>query len=334
MDWSNGFSAAYYMALVDPVTWRDIERVEIVGGSVASTGTGLRQSADVVCTEFNPDCERWARIYLEAAQDGDALRVPLFTGLTSVPGRNIDGNRIQYPLTCYSVLKPAEDVLLPRGWYAPAGFSGAAIVADLLSVTPAPVTYMDNAPALAQPIIAEDRENRLTMANKVLAAINWRLRIAGDGSISVCPKASEAVAVFGMERDIVEPSITVRADWFSCPNVFRAISGGESAVARDDDESSALSTAVRGREIWKEETNCDISDGESLDDYAVRRLRELQTVSCTLSYSRRYDPSVLVGDLIQMRYPAQDLTEVYEVTAQTITLGYGARTSEEARRWI
>ena len=47
MDWSKGFSAEYYMAIVDPSTWRDVERVEITGGSVTRTASGLLQSIQV-----------------------------------------------------------------------------------------------------------------------------------------------------------------------------------------------------------------------------------------------------------------------------------------------
>lgn len=331
MDWAKGFSASYYMALVDPVTWRDAERVEITGGSITRTETGLRQSADVDCTEFETDRERWVRIYLDAAQEGDVAHVPLFTGLTSVPERDIDGTRIRYPLICYSVLKPAEDVLLPRGWYAPAGFNGAAVIAELLSVTPAPIEVMENAPRLTQSILAEDGENRLTMANKVLDAINWRLRINGDGTITIGPPATEPAASFGMDNDVIEPKLQRRADWFSCPNVFRAVSGGQIAVARDDDEDSMLSTVNRGREIWMEEADCELNSGEGLEQYAQRRLREEQAVAYTVHYTRRFDPAVLVGDMVRLHYPAQDLMALYTVTDQSIELGYGARTSEEVR---
>ena len=330
IDWSKGFSASYYMTIVDPASWRDLERVEITGGTISRTGSGLRQSADVECTDFDPEREQWVRVYLDVAQAGDVAHVALFTGLSSVPERAINGNRTRYPLTCYSVLKPAEDVLLQRGWFAPSGVNGAELVADLLSVTPAPVTVEVNAPSLAQSIIAENGENRLTMTNKILAAINWRLRIEGDGSITICPQASELSGTFGLDNDVIEPKLTRRADWFSCPNVFRAISGSMTAVVRDDSEDSFLSTVSRGREIWMEE-KCDLNSGESLEQYAQRRLQEEQAVAYSVQYARRFDPKILVGDLVRLHYPAQNLMNTYVVTRQSIDLSYGARTSEEVQ---
>ena len=130
---------------------------------------------------------------------------------------------------------------------------------------------------------------------------------------------------------MIEPSIAVEYDWYSCPNVFRAVQDDLSAVARDDDPDSPLSTVSRGREIWAEETSCDFNTGESIAEYAVRRLKELQSIAVTASYERRYHPDVLAGDVIRLRYPAQGLDGLYKVTSQSIELGYGAKTSEEVK---
>ena len=118
MDWGKGYSATYYLAQVDPVTWRDIARIEITGGSINREKTGLIESADIDCTGYD-DGERWIRVYLDARQNGAAEHVPLFTGLATSPEDEIDGTRVENALQCYSVLKPADDVLLLRGWYAP-----------------------------------------------------------------------------------------------------------------------------------------------------------------------------------------------------------------------
>lgn len=332
MDWTKGFSASFHMELVDPVTWRNVERVEITAGAVSRTPDGLRQSADITCLDFAPDRERWVRVYLDAAQDDDVEHVPLFTGLGSVPSEQMDGMRTIFPLVCYSVLKPAEDVSLSRGWFAPEGRNGAEVIADLLSVTPAPIEVEDDAPTLTQSVIAEDGENRLTMANKILETINWRLRIDGDGTITICPPAAEISATFGTDRDVIETQLTKTKDWFDCPNIVRAVSDGAVAIARDDDENSMLSTVTRGREIWLEEKNCDLNSGESLEQYAQRRLSEAQAFAYKVQYSRRFDPDVNVGDLVRLHYPGHDLMDVFTVISQSISLGHGARTEEEVQK--
>lgn len=330
MDWNLGYSAGYYATYVDPATWRDIERLEITGGSVNKSEDDLRASASLSCVDYPQGTERWIRIYLDAKQDETATHEALFTGLASSPAQDIDGNLVTNDIDCYSVLKPCEDILLERGWYAPAEVSGAEIIKDLLSATPASVEVDGNAPTLAEAIIAEDGESNLTMIDKVLLAIGWRLRLDGDGTVHLAPKGTEPVATYDpLENDAVEPKITVERDWYNCPNVFRAINADMSGVARDDSFTSPLSTVNRGREVWMEETSCDLNAGETIAEYAVRRLKEEQQIAQSAKYERRYNPAVQPTDVVRLHYPAQGLDGLYRVVSQTISLEYGAKTSEE-----
>ena len=291
----------------------------------------MRDSADITCINYN-DRENYVRLYLDVQQNGAAEHIPIFTGLTSAPSQDIDGILETNKIECYSVLKPAEDVLLQRGYYVPAEADGGIIIKDLLSVTPAPVEVIGEAPALQTSIIAEDGENHLTMVDKILKAINWRMRILGNGTIQIMPKATEAVRMFDpLNADVLEPSLTITRDWYQCPNVLRAVSGDLVAVARDDKEDSPLSTVNRGREVWAEESNVALNTGESIAEYAIRRLQELQLIETTAKYTRRYDPDVLVSDRVRLNYPRQGLAGVYEITSQRIKLGYGCTTEEEVK---
>lgn len=330
MDWSKGFSASYYMAIVDKRTWNDISRLEITGGNISRYITGLRESADIDCPGYKPGEERWIRIWLDARQRGSSAHEALFTGLACSPAIKIDGTAREVPLECYSVLKPAEDYLLQRGWYAPSEANGAEMVRDMLrSTIPGPVVIEGTSPCLQQAIIAEDGESALTMADKILDAIGWRITINGMGVVTICEQADSPSAEFGNEFDVLETAVEIENDWFDCPNVFRAVSDDMTAVARDDSEASALSTVVRGREVWMEETNCDMNDGESIEEYALRRLKEEQARSTAISYARRFVPDIGPGDLIKLNYPAQNLQGVYKISEQTIELGYGAKMTEE-----
>lgn len=330
MIWKNGFSASYYAYIVDPASWRETERFEITGGSIKRSDEGLRDSADISCTAYEGGRERYVRIYLDAKQGGSSVHEPLFTGLATSPVRDIDGFYETNTVACYSVLKAAEDVLLDRGYYVSAGMNGAQVIKDLLSCIPAPIEVNGKAPELQTSIIAEEGETRRSMADRVLFAIGWRMRINGLGTIELCPKASDVSAQFDpVDQDVIEPSIEVEYDWYECPNILRAVQDDLSAVARDDSPESPLSTVNRGREVWAEETSCELNMGESISEYAARRLKELQRVQLTASYDRRYQPDILVGDLVRLRYPAQGLEGSFRVTAQTIELAHGAKTSEE-----
>lgn len=330
MDWSKGYSAAYIMQTVDPATWRDTGVIQITGGNIKRELTGKRESADVDCKGIEIGVERWVRIYLETQQDGASARTALFTGLATSPADEYEGNARSNTLSCYSVLKPCEDVALPLGWYAPQNANGAEVIRQLLSVTPATVFVEADAPTLSDHIIAESNENHLTMIDKILTAIDWRIQIDGDGTIHVEPKPLEAVASFDpLENDMIETKVKVSADLYSCPNVYRATSGDVTGIARDEDPDSPLSIQNRGREVWKSESGVNLASNESIAQYARRMLKQAQQVKRAASYTRRYMPNVRPSDLIRMGYPAQGLTGVYVVQSQTVALEYGAATDEQ-----
>lgn len=330
MDWSKGYSASYHATVVDRDSWRDISRIELTDGSIQHTDSGLRESANLTFVNYTNIGEPLIRIWLDAQQGNDSSHIPLFTGYAISPNRNIDGRLVSTPVQCYSVLKPAQDVLLPRGWYVPRDMIGVDAIKDLLRVTKAPVSVGDNSPRLQQAIIAENNESNLTMVEKILDAIAWRMRILGDGRIQIIPYATDIVDSFDSQNnDILEQSLSITYDWYDVPNVFRAVVDDISAVARDDDPNSPFSTVNRGREVWYEETNCYLNDNESASTYAIRRLKELQRVSTSIQYDRRFKPDILLSDLVRINYPSVGITGRFYITSQTISLGPNAKTSEE-----
>ena len=325
MNWNEGYTAQYFLTIVDPATWRDVDTIDITGGTVTKTTDGKMESADINMTQNIG--EKVVRVYLNARQAGDGDRTAIFTGLLQTPGTDWDGVRESHKAACYSVLQPAADILLPRGWYAGKGANAAAVVADLLDVL-APVKVSGDSPKLTQNIVAESKETCLTMAWKILNAIGWRLRISGDGTITICPLPTEAVVRLDPNmQDIVELKVTDEQDLYSCPNVFRAISGDSSYTARDEDAIEA-----RGREIWAQDENVTLNDGESLKEYAKRRLKELQAVSRKVKYSRRFLSDVVAGDMVDLNFPGQNVSGSFIIKRQQITLGYSGTVSEEVER--
>lgn len=330
MNWNKGFSARYYLSVVDPGTWRSMETSQLISGSVIRSEKKMIESATVELTDLPEESEPWIRIWMDARQEGSGGHAAIFTGLLQTPDTDWNGKLMTLRAECCSVLKPADDILMARGYYVPAGVEAAAFAAQLLQAGPAPVEYTENGPNLTESIIAERGETRLTMAQKVIDAIGWRIRIAGDGVITICPKALTASASYDpSENDAVETVLRDRRDWYDCPNVFRAVSGDLTAVARDDSPDSPLSTVSRGREVWKEDLGCRLGNAESIADYAARRLKEEQEHGRDLSYTRRFDPDLTVGDLVSLRYPAQNIDGLFRITSQNIELIHGGRTAEE-----
>lgn len=318
------------MTVVDPITWRDIERIEITGGSIQREKEGLMHSATINCVNYPRMVERWVRVYLDTEQNGANGHEALFTGLATSPTQDWNGGMHDDALECYSVLKPVSDIALMLGWYAPAGMEGARVIKELLKATHAPVVVADNSPTLQSHIIAESGETNLTMIEKVLLAIGWRLRITGSGLISVEPLQNDPVVAFDpLENDLIETQINITKDWFECPNVFMAVQDEITAIAKDETSDSPLSIQNRGREVWMQESGCNLADNETIAQYAQRRLTEEQKVGISAQYARRFYPDVYPSDKIRMQYPEQGLEGIFEISSQSIELNYEARTSEE-----
>lgn len=338
VDWTKGFSSRYYVTIVDKDTWRDGRKLQITGGSINRSSTDLRQSADLQVTNYSEIGEQLIRVWLDVSQGSETSHTPLFTGYATSPGRSINGTRESQTLQCYSILKPADDILLPRGWYAPAEVNVIWQIKQLLIPTKSPVKILGNTSdptkiTLKKSIVAEANETHLTMIDALLHVIKWRMTLGGDGTIYLDSAPEKPVATFdSMDRDVVELSISDNYDLYNCPNVFGAIMDNDYAEARDENPKSPLSIQNRGREVWAEESSCNLNENETLAEYARRRLKELQTVNRIVSYDRRYRPEINVTDMIRLNYPAQKITGNFIVTSQGISLGFGGKTSEEVKQ--
>ena len=330
MNWAKGYSASYYLSILDKETLRDIDRIELTGGSIKRSYSDLRESADVDCRGYDSKKEQYIRIWLDTKQEGESSHIPLFTGLATSPRHQYFGRVKSNTIECYSMLKIAQDVMLPRGWYAPTEANSGKMIKQLLEIVGSPVYISEGSPDLSQAIIAEQGENHLSMTDKILNSINWRMRLDGYGAIYVEPINSEPKVMFSAnELDMIESEIDISYDWYNAPNVLRCTLDDSYSVARDDDPKSALSTVNRGREVWYEDNDVTLNTNETLAEYAQRMLKEYQRTATEISYSRRYYPGIYPGDCIRLNYPAQQVSGIFLITDQDITLGYSAKTSEE-----
>ena len=336
IDWSKGISARYYAAIIDPYTWRDVLEIDnIISGSIRYSDIGERVSADVECRTFDHDNEYWIRLYLVAKQGDNIERVPLFTGIVSNPNISYNGRRETNNLQCYSPLSLADKVYLPLGWYVGSGSNGAQTVYDLLSgVVMAPIVMEeiseDSIPVISQNVIADNGETVLTMVDKILDIINWKIVVNGDGTIIISQYSGDVTGSFSQQgNDIFEMDVTVSNNWYDVPNVYRAVGSGVSSIARDEDPNSIFSIQNRGREIWVNDIDCVLTEDEKIGEYAIRKLKEAQQIYKTVDYTRRFDPDVHISDIVSINYPAQGISGLFIVKSQSIELGYGGRVTEQ-----
>lgn len=329
MQWDKGFSSMYILRTVNQTTWADEDEFNLIEGSIDSDfDSELYASASIKLNEMI-EGEKIVRVYLCASQDGAFIKTPLFTGIATSPERRIDGPTNTYTLECYSLLKFAKDVIVPIGYYVPAN-SGAEFVKGLLSVGNCKVVIDGQYQRVSEAIVAEDGDSYLSLALKVLKAINCRIRITGDGVIHICDKAVEPIITFGVnQNDVLETSVTDTYDLYSCPNCFMAVSDDGIAVAKDENPESKLSIKARGREVWVRESGVNLTNAESIAQYAIRRLKEEQDLNRIISYTRRFFDGIVSGDAIRLNYPEHELVGDFRIKSQKLTLGYGCSINEE-----
>ena len=331
MDFSHGYTASFYITLLDAVTWTEDDKMDIISGSIRKQNTDIRQSAALTAPGYDAETERWIRIYMDARQNENVSHNAIFTGLATSPKYSINGNTTTREVECYSVLKPLADIKFPRGWYIAAGTNIYSACRQLMRYTPAPYEVADGGPALSTYIISDDGDSALTMLDRVLNAIGWTLRITGSGLVRFAPPSTQPVAEFGAKAaDIIEKTLSVERDYFSAPNVLRATAGDAVATARDENPASPLSIPTRGREVIMSEDDVALGLNEGIAEYATRRLREEHQVAEKVSYTRRYVPEIDIGDIVEFNY--NQIKGTYKVTSQTINLTYGGKTAEEAER--
>lgn len=329
MDWNKGFTYKLYGRIVDPSSWADKEQFNIPEGTISKTDSEIRESANITVLDFNPVGEQWIRVYMDISQNDDSYHVPLFTGIATSPSFDVDGIVSRTKMECYSALKPLEDIVLPRGWYARAYRETDRILKELFESTPAPVEYAEDLPTLERHLVSEDNESCLSMLDKMVEALDLTVRISGDGRIRIARTDYEPQATFTpTDFDIIEPQLTIKNDWYECPNVVMAIDDELMAIARDDNEDSSLSVQNRGREIWYVEDGVDLGEDESLAEYARRTLQKKQMAVETLSYKRRFVPDLQIGDCVRIRYP--QFAGIYRIMTQRFDMD-GSVSEEVAR---
>lgn len=333
MDWSKGFTSQFIAVRVDPDTWEDTSEVyPILSGSVSrNVDDSLIQSASLTSSvNFG---ESWIRIYLIATQGQDKARVPLFTGICATPSASYNGNKLEYSADCYSVLKVAADLLLPLGYYARRGLQAGPLIKKLLEDLPCDISYDKDSPNLNKTLVADDSNTVVDFIGMILEKTPWYLDIDGYGNIKIRKKSNDPeLLLSSTDNDVVGLEVTDSQDWFDCPNILRVSDGNRTVTVQNDDPNSPYSITRRGRKIMKSES-ASLDENETLEHCANRLLKEATKPSRVVSYSRRFYPDVNVNDLVNMKYPNQNLLGYFRITSQSFDLSYGCEVSEEVKEF-
>ena len=341
MDWGRNYTASWSVHRVHAATWAESDRLaRISSASVERTRDGLLESGSLeavmdVGAEFEPG---YYRIVLVAEQDGMRTREEIATLYCASTGSEVERGREVVSIEGRSVLYPASVRRLLAGTYAPKGVDGAQYAAEMLRGCLAAPIDVSGGFTLSEHVVFELGRTALEAARAILDAGNHIMQVDGHGTVRIMPKPSEpAIELSNANARLLLPKVSRKLDLTGVPNVYLARDGGMQAVAVNDDPASPTSTVARGYEHDVTDSAPRPVDGESLAEYARRKLAEASVVEDAVTYTREWWPGVHPGSLARCSLPGWGIEGDLRVVKQSLTLGMGVtvleQASKEVRTW-
>ena len=342
-DWLSSMEQTYEYYTVDPSTWKDMTKLDLVKSCTISRDSeaGTLGSATLDITDVLGEC--YIRIYLVTIQNGVKERHALGTFLIQTPSSSFDGKKRSVSMDAYTPLLELKENLPPLGYSV---LKGTNVMDDVYRLTRenarAPVVKTTCSTELFHDFVAETSDTWLSFISDLMTNAKYEFALDELGRILFSPKQNTASlqpvwTYDDSNSSILYPDVSIDHDLYGIPNVVEVIySNGHGyyyAKVVNDDPNSPTSTVSRGREIVHRVTDPGLvvnSTNNQIDEYAEQLLQELSTVECTVTYSHGYCP-VRVGDCVRLNYSRAGLNNVKaKVISQSIKCEAGCPVTEKA----
>lgn len=342
-DWLSSMEQTYEYYTVDPSTWKDMTKLDLVKSCTISRDSeaGTLGSATLDITDVLGEC--YIRIYLVTIQNGVKERHALGTFLIQTPSSSFDGKKRSVSMDAYTPLLELKENLPPLGYSV---LKGTNVMDDVYRLTRenvrAPVVKTTCSTELFHDFVAETSDTWLSFISDLMTNAKYEFALDELGRILFSPKQNTASlqpvwTYDDSNSSILYPDVSIDHDLYGIPNVVEVIySNGHGyyyAKVVNDDPNSPTSTVSRGREIVHRVTDPDLignPTNNQIDEYAEQLLKELSTVEYTVTYSHGYCP-VRVGDCVRLNYSRAGLNNVKaKVISQSIKCEAGCPVTEKA----
>lgn len=342
-DWSKSMQQTFEYYTVDPGTWKDVQKLDIVKSCTINwdLDTDTLGSATMDVTDVVGEC--YVRIYLVTIQNGVKERHPLGTFLVQSPSSSFDGKVRTVSMDAYTPLIELKEKSPPLGYSIPKNSNIIDMAYNLTSDNlRAPVIFTKTDDTLYYDFVSETDDTWATFIRDLLKNAEYSFSLDEIGRVLFAPDQDIAslqpIKTFDdSNSSILYPEISMDHDLFGLPNVIEVVysNGVESyhSIVTNDDENSPISTINRGREIKYRETNPNFPgkpSQEQLDEYAKLLLKQLSSIEYTISYTHGYC-GVRLGDCVRLNYERAGITNVKaKVISQVIKCEPGCPVTEKA----
>lgn len=182
IDWTASMRQTFEFYTVDPVSWRDLTKLNNVKACSISRDANLETlcSATFDITETVGEC--YIRVYLVASQNGVTEKYPLGTFLAQTPSSVFDGKLRSVSVDAYSPLLELKEKQPPLGYYLKKGkdvMEHAYILTKDNTRTPVIAPFTPST-ALTYDFVANESDTWLTFIRDLLSAAYVSTRYAVD----------------------------------------------------------------------------------------------------------------------------------------------------------
>lgn len=341
IDWSKSMQQTFEYFIVDPVSWRDKEKLNNVKSSriTRDAETETLESLTLDTTDVLGEC--YVRVYMIVNQNGNTQRFPLITSLVQTPSYGFDGKVQNVSLDAYSPLLELKENQPPLGYSiiekSNVMDTAYRIIREQMR---APVIKTTNDKTLFYDFVANTDDTWISFIRDLIANANYNIGLDEMGRVLFTPKQDTATLQPKWNFDdgnssILYPELDLTQDLYGIPNVVEVIFSNnkeyKSVRVANEDAGSPTSIKNRGREIVYRVTNPSVLTNpteEQLRIHGEQVLKELSTLEYRLTYKHGYCP-VNVGDCVRLNYKRAGIQNVKaRVISQTIECIPGCPVSE------
>ena len=355
-DWTQSMQRTYEYYIVDPGTWRDIQKLDTVKSCTINRDSTVDTLGSATFDIVDSLGECYIRVYLITIQNGLKEKHPLGTYLVQTPSSVFNGKTRSVTMDAYTPLLELKEKMPPIGYFL---MEGDNIMKSAYLTTRenarAPVVETSCSDKLGQDFLSNTNDSWLTFNRDLLLNAKYNYYLDEMGRILFAPQQDVATMQPVWTYDdnnssILYPDLTVDHDIYGIPNVIEIVySNGFRDVDNDrtdyfytisnDDPNSITSTVSRGRKIIHRVVDPSMVGISGTDvlitkrvvhEYAVQLLKDLSSLEYTVSYSHGYCP-VRVGDCVRLNYESAGLVDVRaKVISQSISCTPACKVTEKA----
>lgn len=333
MNWNKSYSSQWKVYRVNRQTWADkeeIQNIDAVDITKTADGDLLESGSMEISGEFESD---YYRIALIAEQDGQVERVDVATLLFDVASGKINRGITVPTADGYSVLYPASVAKMITGDYAPKGINGAEYAGEILKETLNAPVRVEGSFTLNDNIVHEIGDSVLEAAWSVLDAGGFVIQIDGRGTVHIKKKPIDiSLQIDTSNARLLLPEISYSNDMSDIPNRYIVVSGANITTVVNDDPESPVSSVNRGYYVDEVDESPEPVNGETLGQYAKRKLEELSVLNDERDYTREYAPDVYIYSMV--RASLDGLEGDLRVQEQGINCKNGITINEKAVREV